>query len=120
MLTVDAQRIDGGDKLLVHLHRPDDPGLLRGGALAIAVLAAHPLPRTVVSQQLLSFVFHSEVQAGPGGLRAHPQQQERLPQQWHPQVAQPTHPLIALALFVIAPGCIVVRILLRVLADGLQ
>ena len=42
-LTVDAQRVDGVDKLLVHLHGPHDPRLLRTVALAVAVLTALPL-----------------------------------------------------------------------------
>lgn len=39
-LTVDAQRVDGIDELLVHLHGPHNPRLFGTVALAITVLAA--------------------------------------------------------------------------------
>ena len=44
--TVDAERVDRVDELLVHFDGPDDPRLLRVAALAVAVAAARPLQST--------------------------------------------------------------------------
>ncbi len=41
--TVDAERVDGVDELLVHLDGPHDARLLRIPALPVAVAAARPL-----------------------------------------------------------------------------
>ena len=44
--TVDAERVDGVDELLVHLDGPHDARLLRVAALPIAIAAARPLQQT--------------------------------------------------------------------------
>lgn len=114
-LTVDAQRVDGVDKLLVHLHGPHDPGLLRTVALAVAVLTALPLctmsDRASAPDDLCLWWLAADAERKVG------RQQLFLDGISVTEVS--AHPLITLPLFVVTLSCLIVMILLRVFADCL-
>ena len=106
-LTVDAQRVDGIDKLLVHLHGPHDSRLLRAVALAVAVLTA------------LSLCIMSDRASAPDDLCVWwlaADAKRKVSHQWLfldgiSVTEVGAHPLVTLPLFVVTLGCLIVVIL---------